>query len=229
MRINKFLAQCNVASRRKAEELILNGKISVNGEICTNLATQITENDVVEFAGKLVSHSEEKIYIAMNKPTGYLVTRKDTHGRPTIYDLLPEKFQNLIYVGRLDYESEGLIFLTNDGNWANQITHPKYKLPKTYEVVTKNKIENEQIKQLESGILIEDKKTLPATVKQLKGRLLLITISEGRKRQVRLMIQAIGSGVFNLKRIQIGDIKLDKLPIKNWRKLSPKEVQSLTP
>ena len=225
MRINKFLAQCNLGSRRKVEEFIKAGEIIVNGKVCTNLGAQITEKDIVEYKNETLRQTSNKIYLTLNKPKGYLVTKKDTHDRKTIYDLLPKKYQNLKYVGRLDYDSEGLIFLTNDGDWINRITHPRYKLPKTYEVMLNKSLSDEKIEQLRTGIVIEGSKTLPAKVRLVSKNRLHITIFEGRKRQIRLMIQAVGSGIYNLKRIQIGKLKLGNLQLGNFREI--KNIKNL--
>lgn len=226
MRINKFLANCNLGSRRKVEELIKAGKIIVNDKICTNLGSQITEKDIVRYQGKILKIKSEKIYLALNKPIGYLCTKTDTHNRKTIYNLLPPEYQNLKYVGRLDYNSEGLLFLTNDGDWINQITHPKYKLSKTYEVMLNKPITTLDIEKLKKGIVINGQKTLPAKVKTMGKNKLHITIFEGRKRQIREMIKSLGSGVYSLTRIQIGKFKLGNLKsgkfqiIKNPKRLT---------
>jgi 23S rRNA pseudouridine2605 synthase len=219
MRINKYLAQCNLGSRRKVEEFVKDGDVKVNEKICTDLGTQIIEGDLVEYKGQKVDSDSEKIYLAVNKPKEYLVTKTDTHDRRTIYSLLPDKYQNLKYVGRLDYDSEGLIFMTNDGDWLNKITHPKYKLPKTYEAMLNRAISPQDVQRLRDGIMIENKKTFPAKVKEVGKNKLHITISEGRKRQIRLMIQAVGSGTYNLKRIQIGKYKLGNLKLGNFREI----------
>jgi 23S rRNA pseudouridine2605 synthase len=225
MRINKFLANCNLGSRRKVEEFIKDGQIIINDKTCTNLGTQVNDQDIVKYKGKILKPSQEKIYLALNKPKEYLVTKTDTHNRKTIYDLLPPKYQNLKYVGRLDYDSEGLLFMTNDGNWINEITHPKYKLPKTYEVMLNRTITNEDIEKLRTGIIIDGNKTLPAKVKEVGKNKLYITIFEGRKRQIRLMIQVIGSGIYNLKRIQIGKFKLGNLQSGNFKEVkNPKNL-----
>ena len=224
MRINKFLADCNLGSRRKVEEFIKDGQIIINNKTCTNLGTQINEGDIVKYQGKILKPSQEKIYLALNKPKEYLVTKTDTHNRRTIYSLLPDKYQNLKYVGRLDYDSEGLLFLSNDGDWVNQITHPKYKLPKTYEVMLNRPISNEDIQKLRDGIVIDGQKTLPAQVKEIGKNKLHITIFEGRKRQIRFMIQAIGSGVYNLKRIQIGKFRLGNIKLGHFQIIKNKNL-----
>ncbi len=221
MRINKFLAQCNLGSRRQVEQLVKDRKIIVNEKICTNLATQITKEDIVKFKDKTLELNNEKIYLALNKPREYLVTKKDTHQRRTIYSLLPPKYQNLRYVGRLDYNTEGLLFMSNDGQWINQITHPKYKLAKTYEVILNRPLSPDDLKKLRNGIIIAGRKTLPAKVKLVAKNKLHLTIFEGRKRQIRLMIQALGSGIYNLKRIQIGKFKLGNLKLGNFKVINP--------
>jgi len=225
MRINKFLAQCNLGSRRKVEEFIKAGQIMINNQTCTNLGTQITDQDIVKFQNQIIKPNKEKIYLALNKPKGFLVTKKDTHQRDTIYKLLPKKYQHLKYVGRLDYNSEGLLLLTNDGDWANQITHPRYKLPKTYEVVLNKPLNQNQIQKLRDGIIIDNKKTLPAQVREVSKMKLDITIFEGRKRQIREMIKAVGSGIVNLKRIQIGKLGLGNLALGEYKIITS---QSLT-
>ncbi len=217
MRINKFLAQCNLGSRRKVEELVKSGNIKVNGKICNNLGTQIKEKDIVQFKNQILKLNSQKIYLAFNKPINYLCTKTDPQERKTIYHLLPQKYQNLKYVGRLDYNSEGLLFLTNDGDWINQITHPKYKLPKIYEVMLNKAITPLDIQKLKKGIIIHGQKTLPAKVKSIGKNKLQITIFEGQKRQIREMIKALGSGVYSLKRIQIGKYKLGNLKLGQFK------------
>ncbi len=211
MRINKFLAQCNLGSRRQVEELVKAGQVKVNGEICTNLATQISEEDTVEFKNKTLEANTDKIYLALNKPVDYLVTKTDPYYRKTIYELLPPQYQNLKYVGRLDCDSEGLLLMTNDGDWVNQITHPKNKIPKIYQIVLNKPLNAQQILKLQTGIIIDGQKTLPAQVREIAKMTLEIKIFEGRKRQIREMIKAVGSGVVSLKRIQIGKLELGNL------------------
>ena len=232
VRINKFLAQCNLGSRRDVEEIILNGSIEVNGKIVKDLSTIIdTEKDVIKYDGKLLKHSTKKIYIMLHKPEKYLVTKKDDFGRATVYDILPDFNTNLHYIGRLDYMSTGLLLLTNDGDFAQKVIHPRYKLPKVYKVTVKGFISKKKIDDLRRGILIAGRRTLPAVI-YIKSRnevktVLKVTIFEGRKRQIRKMIKSVGSEVLKLKRLQIGDLKLSKLPIGNWRHLTKKEIDSL--
>lgn len=217
MRINKFLAQCNLGSRRKVEELVKNGEIIVNNKIISDLGTQVNEKDIVKYKNKILKNEQEKIYIALNKPVGYIVTKKDDYGRKTIYELLSDEFQNLKYVGRLDYDSEGLIIMTNDGDFADELTHPKYKLQKIYEVILNKSITKEKIQMLRDGIIIDGKWTLPAKVNVIDKTKLEITIFEGRKRQIREMIKSVGSGIINLKRIQIGNLKLGNMPTGKYK------------
>lgn len=232
VRINKYLAKCNLGSRRKVEKFITDGHISVNGKKMTNLAKQIDEkSDIVKFKGKTIKPIEEKVYIILNKPPKYIVSTKDEFGRKTIYDLLPKFKIKLFYVGRLDYMSEGLVLLTNDGSVANKIIHPRNKIPKTYKIKIKGHLDNNQIKQLRDGIVINNKKTLPAKVFVNKTdnnySSLKIIIKEGRKRQIRRMIKAVGSEVLRLKRLQIGNVKLKKMPPGTWRYLKINEVKKL--
>ncbi|MCF7857894.1 MAG: rRNA pseudouridine synthase [Candidatus Cloacimonetes bacterium] len=232
VRINKYLAQCNLGSRRSVEILISNREISVNGEIIDDLSKQIDPTkDKVSYKGKTIHPSQEKIYIMLNKPKKYLVSTKDDFGRRIIFDLLPDFETNLFYIGRLDYMSEGLLLLTNDGDFAERVIHPRYKLPKVYKVKVKGKIGKEELEKLRKGIVINGKRTKPAIVYTNKVNdeftELKMTIFEGRKRQIRYMIKSIGSAVYELKRLQIGTIKLNKLPVGMWRMLKPSEVTAL--
>ena len=232
VRINKFLAKCNLGSRRSVEKLILEGKIFVNGKVETNLSIQIDpEMDVIKYENKEVSPRKENIYLMLNKPKKYLVSTKDDFDRRLIYDLLPDFGANLFYIGRLDYMSEGLLLLTNDGDFAEKIIHPKYKLQKLYKVKIKGKISDDSIEKLRKGIALNGKKTKPAIVyvNSVKNNTttLKITIFEGRKRQIRYMLKSVGSEVLELKRLQIGNVKLSKLPLGMWRMLKPSEVTSL--
>ncbi|MDA3812680.1 MAG: pseudouridine synthase [Candidatus Cloacimonetes bacterium] len=232
VRINKFLAQCNLGSRRSVEKLILDGKILVNGKVETSLSSQINpDKDIIKYEGKRVNPILESIYLMLNKPKKYLVSTKDDFDRKIVYDLLPDFGTNLFYIGRLDYMSEGLLLLTNDGDFAEKIIHPKYKLQKVYKVKIKGKIADEDIAKLRKGITLNGKKTKPAIVyvNNVKNNTttLKMTIFEGRKRQIRYMLKSVGSEVLELKRLQIGTVKLNKLPVGMWRMLKPSEVTSL--
>ena len=232
VRINKYLAQCNVGSRRSVEKLIVAGKILVNDKVEINLSLQIDPDvDIIKYNGNVVTPQKENIYIMLNKPKKYLVSKKDDFDRKLIYDLLPDFGVNLFYIGRLDYMSEGLLLLTNDGDFAEKIIHPRYKLQKLYKVKIKGKINDENIDKLRKGIVLNGKKTKPAIVYvgnvKSNTTTLKITIFEGRKRQIRYMLKSVGSEVLELKRLQIGKVKLNKLPIGMWRMLKPSEVTSL--
>jgi len=232
VRINKFLAQCNLGSRRKVEEFVLQGKIKLNGSIVTDLATEIDpQTDVVEYENKRISIAKENIYLMLNKPAKYLVSAKDDFGRSTIFDFIPDFGVHLFAVGRLDYMSEGLLILTNDGKFAEEIMHPKHKLPKLYKVIAKGFISNTAVQKLRAGVEISDYKTKPAKVfvksRNSNKTTLKITISEGKKRQIRKMVEVVGSEVLELKRLQIGNLKLGKLPTGNWRFLTKNEIKGL--
>ena len=165
VRINRFLAQCNLGSRRKVEKLIIDGKISVNGLIVKDLSTQIDpENDIIKFVDKKIKANLEKVYLMLNKPKKYLVSKYDKFGRKTIYDLLPDFGVHLFSIGRLDYMSSGLLLFTNDGGFSEKLIHPRFKLPKVYKVKVKGCLNNEQINKLRNGLIIYGKKTLPAIV-----------------------------------------------------------------
>jgi 23S rRNA pseudouridine2605 synthase len=232
VRINKFLAQCNLGSRRYVEDIIKEGSIKVNGAVIKDLSYQVdVENDKVMFKDKPLILDKKKIYIMLNKPKKYLVTTKDDFGRSTVFDLLPKFNANMHYIGRLDYMSSGLLLLTNDGDFAQRIIHPRYKLPKLYKVSAKGFISKSKIDLLKNGIVIEGRKTSPAIVfikhRDKNKTVLKITIFEGRKRQIRKMIKSIDSEVLELKRLQIGNLKLGKLPVGTFRNLTKKEVDSL--
>jgi 23S rRNA pseudouridine2605 synthase len=232
IRINKFLARCNLGSRRQVEDFIRDGKVIVNGEVTTDLSTMIDpENDKVSYNGKQLNVIADKIYVMMNKPKNYLVSSRDDFGRKLVYELLPDFGVHLFAIGRLDYNSEGLLLFTSDGDFANRIMHPRFKLPKVYRVTVKGQLQKEQIERLRKGVKIKSGKTLPAQV-HVKQRgentmQLKITIYEGQKRQIRYMVKAVGSEVIDLKRLQIGNVNLGKLPPGMWRLMKPSEVTGL--
>jgi 23S rRNA pseudouridine2605 synthase len=234
IRINKYLASCELGSRRKVEEIVLSGKVTINGVICKDLATMVNPTvDLVQVNNKAVQPTTQKIFIMINKPRGYVVTKSDEFKRKTVYDLLPDFAGVLHPVGRLDFDSEGLLIMTNDGNITNKITHPAYKIEKTYKVIVKGRILNESIQTLREGVNLqgEKQKTQPAKVflksaSDIKSEI-RICINEGKNRQIRRMMEAVGHEVVSLKRLQIGEIKLEKLPVGMWRFLSDKEILSL--
>lgn len=231
MRINQYLASCGVTSRRKAEELILSGKVKVNGQVVTVLSTDIKNEDVVEFDGNVIKPQSNKVYIMLNKPKGYLTTVSDDRGRPTVLKLIKNVNERIFPVGRLDYNTEGLLLLTNDGEFSNLVTHPSKHISKTYEVLLKTKPSNESLQKLRSGVELDGVKTLPAVVSKPKNAdglyLVEIKIFEGKNRQVRRMFEAVGYKVFALKRTSVGCLQLKDLPLKNYRFLNKNEINMI--
>ena len=226
IRINKYIASSGVCSRRKAEEYILAGKVLVNGVVNTELGYKVKEEDIVVVDGKTISLEEKKVYIMLNKPKGYVTTSKEQFGRPSVLDLV--KVEERVYpVGRLDMDSEGLLILTNDGEFSNNVIHPTKHISKKYEVVLKDNITETAIKKLESGVDIGGYVTRPAKVEKVTDKKILITIGEGKNRQVRRMIESVDNKVLNLKRIAIGGLKLDKLKSGEYIKLDEKLVNKI--
>lgn len=234
IRLQKFLSNAGVCSRRKAEEYILEGKVKVNGEIVYELGMKIDPlQDEVLFNGKTVKLENDKVYILLNKPIGYVTTVKEQFGRQTVIDLLKGVKQKVLPVGRLDMYTSGAIILTNDGDFIYQVTHPKYEIEKTYQVTVKGIVTNEDIEKLKNGVQIEDYISGKAKVKILKidqdkkiSRI-QITIHEGKNREVRKMCIAIGKSVIALHRSKIEDIDVKNLKLGEWRYLSKEEVLRL--
>lgn len=233
-RLQKYLASSGIDSRRKCEQLILEGKVEVNGKTVLELGTKIDpEIDEVKYNGKIVKPEEEKVYILLNKPIGYVTTVKEQFGRDKIIDLVKVN-KRLVPVGRLDMYTSGAIILTNDGEFVNKLTHPKNEVTKTYNVTVAGKIKEEEIKKIEKGIEIEGGYvTKPAEVKILKidepkniSRIQII-IHEGKNRQIRKMCKAINKKVLALHRSKIGNIGVKDLKVGTWRYLTKKEVESL--
>ena len=230
MRINKFLATCGIASRRKAEEIILSSRVKVNGIVCNNLATDITENDIVSVDDKKIKIENNKVYFMLNKPKGYICSAKDDKGRKTILDLLP-KNQRVFPVGRLDYDSEGLLIVTNDGDLTYKLTHPKNGINKTYYVVLDSQISSREVETLKKGVIIDGHKLQRPTINIISNQPskaeLTIIIHEGRNREIRKMFESIGKNVIFLKRTKIADLGLGKLQRGKYRELTKKEVEYL--
>jgi len=235
IRLQKFLAENGIASRRKCEELILEGKVKVNGKVVMELGTKVDpKNDVVEFEGVQVAKNEErKKYILLNKPIGYVTTASDQFGRDTVLDLVKVK-ERVVPVGRLDMYTSGALILTNDGDFVFKVTHPKHEIEKTYNVTLRGIIKNEEVEELRKGVIIdEDYKTKPARVRILKTdeekneSRIEVTIHEGRNRQVRKMCEAINKKVLALHRSRIESIDVKSLPIGKWRFLKDYEVEKI--
>ena len=232
MRINKYLASCGVASRRKCEEIISRGKVTVNGEVVKELGTIINvEKDLVKVYGKEVSLDTKKVYYMLNKPQGVISASKSKYGEETVVDLLGKKEHRLFPVGRLDKDTTGLIILTNDGDFAYKLTHPKYEKEKTYEALVKGKVDSKSLDKLKQGVVIDGKKTSRAKVRLVKmigvNSLVEITLIEGRKRQVKKMCEKVGHKVIKLNRTMENGLSLGDLEIGEYRKLTKNEVSKL--
>ena len=231
IRLQKYLSECGVVSRRKAEDLIAAGKVKVNGKPATIGDKIDPKNDTVVVAGKKVRKSKKNTYIMLHKPRGFITTLSDEMGRKCVAQLIEDVGTRIYPVGRLDRDSEGLLLLTDDGEFANLLTHPTHHVPKTYRVTIRPTITDEQITALTTGILIDGRMTMPSEVRVLEkkeGRVVIeIIIYEGRNRQIRKMCDALGLEVARLKRTQIGSVKLGMLKQGDWRNLTDEEVHKL--
>ncbi|GAA0715280.1 pseudouridine synthase [Paraclostridium ghonii] len=234
MRINKYIASCGIASRRKAEELIIENRVKVNGKIINELSFQINEDkDKVEVDGKLIGLEEEVVYIMLNKPEGYVTTVKDQFDRKSVIDLVKDVGARVYPIGRLDYETSGLLLLTNDGDLTYKLTHPKHEVDKTYVATVKGIPSQSEITNFEKGLYIEDYKTAPAKIKIVKKNIeknyavCEIKIHEGRNRQVRKMCKAINHPVMNLRRKAMGNIILKDVEVGKYRYLTNDEINYL--
>lgn len=234
VRLQKYLAEAGIASRRKCEELILSGKVLVNDVLVTELGTKVnTEKDVVKYDGNVVKPVEEKVYILLNKPIGYVTTAKDQFNRDTVLDLVKIK-ERVVPVGRLDMYTSGALLLSNDGEFVNKLTHPRNEINKTYNVTVKGIISKDDVEKLSNGVTLDDGYiTKPAKVKILKiddekdiSRI-QIMIHEGKNRQVRRMCESIGKKVLALHRSKIGNLEVKNLKLGTWRYLTAKEINSL--
>ncbi len=232
IRLNKFISQAGIASRREADRMITEGRVTVNGEVIQILGFKIDdEKDRVEVNGRRVKIEEGLVYLMLNKPSGYLVSLKDPLRRPTIRDLLTSIKRRVFPVGRLDYNSEGLLLLTNDGELAYRLTHPRFKIKKVYLVKVKGESDSSKLSKLKKGIFLDGKKTAPAKIVPLevskKKTVLRVEIYEGRKREIRRMFEAIGHMVVGLQRIKFDGLSLGNLKGGQWRYLTRKEIDIL--
>jgi len=216
MRINKFLASAGHGARRKCEALVTSGKVTVNGAVTWNLGIQIEDGDEVRVNGQIATAGDNFIYIMLNKPRGYITSASDERGRKTVFDLVPSDTR-LFSVGRLDYDTEGLLLLTNDGEFTKKLTHPSSKVEKTYIVTTDKPVTSAHLKILESGIEIDGELTHPAKARKLVGNNTELKITQGRNRQVRRMFSALGYNVTGLRRTAVGTFKLGDLATGKWR------------
>lgn len=231
MRLQKYLAACGVASRRAAERLIAEGHITVDGQRVTEMGTQVEIGQDIRVDGRLVTPEPEKCYIMYHKPAGEVTTVSDPEGRATVLDKFRDYPVRLYPVGRLDYDSEGLLLLTNDGELTERMLHPSGEVEKVYLARVSNQVTPEEARRLENGVMVDGRRTARAKVKLLGQKPLytdmLITIHEGRNRQVRKMVEQVGHQVVLLRRIRFGPLKLDDLPRGMWRELEPEEIARL--
>ena len=232
MRINKYIAHAGLASRRKAEELILAGKVKVNGQTVKDLAYQINDNDAVEVAGRLLQ-SESLVYYLLNKPRGVLSTVSDDKDRKTVLDLFPKLKERIYPVGRLDWDTSGLLILTNDGDFTQKMTHPSHEVEKVYIAKVEGQATKENLRPLTKGLMIEGERVSPAryeiirTEKAKNASVVSLAIHEGHNHQVKKMFAAVGLPVQKLSRVSYGGLELDGLPAGQFRPLTKKEVQDL--
>lgn len=232
MRLNKFLASCGAASRRGADELIASGRVRINSIVVTELGKMVeTDNDTVTLDGKKVEPVSKMTYVMLYKPKGCITSLRDEKGRKTVYDYLDLEVPHLVPVGRLDYDTEGLLLLTNDGELVNRLAHPSGEVPKSYLVRAEGEFPEHILAKLRKGVEIDGVKTKRSKVKLLeqgeKEAKLLVTITEGRNRQVRRMFEAVERNVVFLKRVAIGDLRLGGLARGAWRYLREEEVEYL--
>lgn len=231
LRLQKFLADAGVASRRAGEKLILDGRVTVNGETVRELGTKVDPNhDRVLLDGKPV-RVKRKLYVALNKPPGCVCSRKDEHARPTIYELLPKEWGHLHSVGRLDYDTEGLIFLTNDGEFSLRLTHPRYGVRKKYLATVEGRVDEEMLRRFTQGIFYQGERLRAERTRLISAgksqSLVELELSEGKNREVRRLFESQDRSVKKLQRVQIGKIKLGELRAGRWRTLTEPEIKSL--
>ena len=227
IRLQKFLADAGVASRRASEQIILDGHVSVNGEIVRKLGTKIDPaHDEVSVEGRPV-RAKKKIYLAVNKPRGCVCSHKDELSRPAIYQLLPREWQNISSVGRLDFNTEGLIFLTNDGQFALRLTHPRYGIRKKYVATVDGRVEHEMLKKFTRGIFHGGETLRAENARLISPDVVELELREGKNREVRRLFESQGLTVRRLQRVQIGKIKLGELKTGKWRALTETEIKTL--
>ncbi len=231
-RIQKIISRAGISSRRKAEELMLSGAVTVNGRVIRELGSKAdSERDHIKVSGKLINPKQPKAYLMLNKPREVVTTLSDPMGRVTVKELLRGVRTRVYPVGRLDYDSEGLLLLTNDGDWVQTMLHPSFGVPKTYEVKVKGVLTDEEIRTLSKGVELSDGRTLPCQIRKIKktekNSWLEMTIHEGRNRQIRRMLETMDHPVLKLKRIRMGRLSLGALPVGKYRYLTAQEIKSL--
>src|SRR5205807_6515938 len=228
MRLNRFLAGAGVASRRHCDELIAAGRVTINGKICTNFSAQPGAHDHVKVDGKLV-RAAPTLTIMLHKPAGFVSTRKDPHARNTVFNLLPQKFSRLFNIGRLDAQTEGLLLLTNDGDLAQRLTHPRYKIEKEYEITLDRPWDGALAPKLLHGITLDGQRARLEKIHSIKPTRLRVILRQGINRQIRRMFYEVGYEVKKLIRIRIGRLRLGDLPLGHWRPLTKDELKSIQP
>lgn len=227
VRLQKFLAQAGVASRRSSEQLIVDGHVTINGRLATELGVRVDpDRDDVRVDGRRIRPAARQ-WFALHKPRGFISTRSDPEGRRTLYELVPPPMRRLFYVGRLDYDSEGLVLLTNDGDTAHRLLHPRYGVEREYDVLLDRAIDDDALQQLRRGVTLEDGRARAHSARRKGGNRVVLTLREGRKREVRRMFSELGYDVQRLRRVRYGPIRLDDLPTGEWRALEPREIDSL--
>jgi len=226
MRLNRLLAAAGVGSRRRCDELIAAGHVTINGQVCTNFSAQPTPRDHVKVDGKL-AHLDPQLTIMLHKPAGFVSTRKDPHARDTIFNLLPPKFCRLFNIGRLDAQTEGLILLTNDGDLAQRLSHPRYKIDKEYEVTLDRPWDPALTPKLLKGILLDGKRARIERIHVIAAARLRAILRQGINRQIRRMFEAVGFRVKHLVRIRVGNLRLADLPPGHYRPLTKRELEAL--
>ena len=227
MRLQKYLAHAGVASRRASEQIVAAGRVTVGGVVVRDPATDVVEDDDVRVDGSPVAPVRETVVFAVNKPAGVVSTAQDTHGRPTVVELVPAGTRRLYPVGRLDADTTGLILLTDDGELADLLTHPRYEVPKVYLARVAGAVGDAALRELREGVELDDGRTLPATGERINPHTRRQTLREGRKRQVRRMCEAVGHPVEALRRVRLGPLDVGRLREGEWRVLEPREVQAL--
>ena len=226
VRLNRFLAAAGVGSRRHCDELIAAGRVTINGQVCTDFSAQPAARDHVKVDGKL-AHAGPPLTIILHKPAGFVSTRKDVHARDTIFDLLPSKFSRLFNIGRLDAQTEGLILLTNDGELAQRLTHPRYKIDKEYELILNRPWDPALAPRLLEGIFLDGKRARIQHLHPRGPKRLRVVLTQGINRQIRRMFHEIGYEVQRLVRIRVGSLWLSDLPRGHWRLLTKRELRSV--
>lgn len=227
MRLNRFLAAAGIGSRRYCDELIATGRVIINGKVCTNFSIEPGVGDYVKVDGRLV-HVAPALTIMLHKLAGFVSTRKDNRARDTVFDLLPQKFSRLFNIGRLDAQTEGLLLLTNDGDLAQRLTHPRYKIDKEYEVTLDRPWDPALTRRLLRGISLDGQRAKIARLHSVSPTRLRVVLQQGINRQIRRMFETVGYRVKHLLRVRVGNLRLADLPRGHWRVLTKRELESIT-